>query len=91
MDMISSIKVGYKVTLIDQLLSIFYIEGEYIRVYYKMKKQNIERKGIYFGAKPHFFHAMIFMKTIWEDDEVKYDIFDGIKYCLQKANIISVS
>ena len=34
MDMIYSIKVGYKVTLLELFLSIFDIEGGYLRAYY---------------------------------------------------------
>ena len=39
MGMITSIKVGYKVTLVEQLLSIFDIEGGFLRAYSERQKQ----------------------------------------------------
>ena len=35
--------------------------------------------------------AIIIIKPIWEDDEGKYTIVDGIKCCWIKANILPVS
>ena len=67
MGMISSIKVGYKVTFLDQLLSIFDIEGGFLRAYVEKKKQNRGCKGTDFGGNPHLLDAMIIMKPLWEE------------------------
>ena len=68
MGMIFSIKVGYKVTLLDQILSIFDIGGGYLRVYDERKKQKRVLQGVEFFGKPHFVDAMRVMKPIWEYD-----------------------
>ena len=65
MVMIFRIKVGYKVTLIEQILYIFDIEGVYLRTYAKKKKQKRGCKIIDFDGKPHLIDAMIIMKPIW--------------------------
>ena len=76
---ISSIKVGYKVTLLDQLLPIFDIEGRYIRAYAKRKNQNRGCKVIDFGGNPHLLDSTRILKPIWEDYEGKCVGVDGIK------------
>ena len=81
MGKIASIKVGYKVTLLDQIIYFFDIEGGYLTAYDERKKQKREYKGIDIGGKPHFLDAMIIMKPISEDDEGKYTRFSGIKHC----------
>ena len=65
MGMIASIKVGYKVTLLEQLLSIFDIEGGYLRAYAERNKQNRGCKGVDFGGRRHFLDEMRILKTIW--------------------------
>ena len=87
----SSIKVGYKVTLLEQIISIFCIEGRHLRTYAKRKNKNKGHKGIEFGGRPHLLDAMIIMKPIWEDNEGKYTRVDGIKRCWRKSNILPVS
>ena len=64
---ISSIRVGHKVTLLKQLLSIFDIEGGYLRVHGKTKKQHRGYKGIDFGGNTYLLDTMIIMKPIWEE------------------------
>ena len=66
MSMIDITEVGYKVTLIEQILYIFYIEGGYLRACAKIKKQNRGCKGIDFGGKNHFLGEMMIIKPIWE-------------------------
>ena len=90
MGMISSIKVSYEVTLFEQLLYIFDIEGGYLRTYVGSKKQNRGYKVIDFGGNSHFLDAIIIMKHIWEYYEGKYSIVDGIKHCWKNANILPV-
>ena len=78
MSMIASIKVGYKVTLLYQLLTIFDIEGRYIRAYAEMKNQKIGCRGIDFCWKHHSLYAIKILKPIREGDEGKYAKVDGI-------------
>ena len=72
MGIISSIKVGYKVTLIQQLLYNFDTEGVYLWEYTKRRKKYIGCKGVDFGGKPDLIDAMIILKHIWEENECKY-------------------
>ena len=62
--MISRIKVANKVTLLDQLLSIFYIKGVCLRSNKKRNNKNRGYKGIDFYGKPHLLDAMIILKHI---------------------------
>ena len=90
MVMISSIKVAYKGKIVEQLLSIFDIEGGYLRAYDERKKQNRGYKGIEFGGKPHLIDTMIIMKLIWEDYKGKYSRVDGISFCWRKSYTLPV-
>ena len=90
MCIVVSIKVGYKVTLLDKILSIFDIGRGYLRGYAESKKQERRCKDIDFGWKPHFIYSMIVLKPIWEGDDGKYSRADGIKRCWRKAVILLV-
>ena len=91
MGIIASTKVGYKATLLEHLLSIFDIEGGYLRAYAKRKKQKRGCKGIEFGGNPHLLDVTRVLKPIWEEDEDKYSRVDGIKSCWEKDNTLPVS
>ena len=91
MGMIASIKVGYTVTLLEQLWYIFDIEGGYLRASAKRKNQKRGRKGIGFCGTYHLLDATGILKPIWEDDEGKYSRVDRIKRCWWKANILPMS
>ena len=82
MGMIDSIKVGYKVTLLEKILSIFGIEGGYLRAYSERKKSKRGCKGIDLGGNPHLLDARKFLKPIWENDEGKYARVDWDKTLL---------
>ena len=55
MGMISSIEVGYKATLIEQLLSIFDIEGGYLREYDKRDKKIVDAGALTLVGSPICF------------------------------------
>ena len=64
MCMITIIKVGYKVTLLEQILSSFDIERVYLGSYTEMRIQNRVFKGIYFDGKTHSLDSMRVLKHI---------------------------
>ena len=90
MSTIDSIKVGYKVSLIEKLLSIFDIKGVYLKAYAKRKKKK-RCKGIDFGDNPHLLDAMRIMKPIWEEYEGKDFRVDSKTSFWWKDNILPVS
>ena len=79
MGVITSIKVGYKVTLLENLLYKFNIKGGYLRAYAKRKNQNRGYKRIGFVGNPHLLDRVIIIKPIWDYNEDKYARVDGIK------------
>ena len=85
--MISSLKAGYKCTMLEKLLSIFDAEGGYEKAAKERLKLTKGQRGIEFGGKAHVLDAMIICNEIWGRDG-RWATEDGIRRCWRKAGIL---
>ena len=65
MGMIASIKVGYKTTLLRNLLSMFDIEGGYHDTARQIAHTPRGCKGLIYGRKETVLDTMIILDDIW--------------------------
>ena len=90
MGMISTLKVGYRIFMLEKLLSIFDVEGGYKWAYKKRSKLPRGLKGLNYGGKAHIIDAMNILKYIWGRDD-KYARVDAIKRCWRRSAILPIS
>ena len=69
MGMTASAKVGYKMLLLQKLLSIFNFEGGYEGASHQHAQQKQGCKGIDYGGKPHLLDCMNMLKSTWHNNE----------------------
>ena len=90
MGIIASIKVGYKVLMLNQLLDLFDEDGGYELAVERRKKQKPGCKGLAFGGKATVLDAIKILDSIWRKDST-YAKKDGIRRCWRKADILPSS
>jgi hypothetical protein len=80
MGIIGSLKVGYKLSMLETLLAIFDVEGGY--------KKAAEARRLQYGGKAHVLVAMNLLDNIWSQNG-KYASEDSIRRCCwRKADIL---
>ena len=87
MGTIASLKVGYKVSMLEMLLAIFDIEGCYVDVAAACRHQKPGCKGLQNGGKAHVLDAMNLVDNIW-GKKGKYASEDSIHCYWRKADIL---
>ena len=90
MGMIASLKVGYKIIMLDKLLEIFDGEGGYEGAARARKSVRKGLRGLTYGGKATLLDAMTILVGIWSVDG-KYAREDGIRRCWRKADILPIS
>jgi hypothetical protein len=90
MGIIASLKVGYKLSMLETLLAIFDIEGGYEKAAKACRRQERGCKGLQYGGKAHVLDAMNLLDNIWSQDG-KYASEDSVRRCWQKADILPLS
>jgi hypothetical protein len=86
---ISSLKLGYKLTLLHNLLDICDDPVAYAAAKTAGNHMKKGCKGISFGGKPHILDAMNILKRLWEGN--KSPSTDAILRCWRKANCLPVT
>ena len=69
MGMIASLKVGYKMRLLEKLLAIFEEEGGYEAAGEAHKMHKAGCKGLDYGGKAHILDALTISFGLWNKDE----------------------
>jgi DDE superfamily endonuclease len=90
MGMIASLKVGYKMRMLEKLLAIFDEEGGYEAAGEARKMLKAGCKGLDYGGKAHILDALTILFELWNKDDT-YAKEDGIMRCWRKAGILPVS
>ena len=90
MGMIASLKVGYRVKMLDILLSLFDAPGGYESASIARARQPRGMKGFDYGGKAILLDAMKILQPLWDGDK-KYAYLDLIARCWQKADILPAS
>jgi hypothetical protein len=87
MGIIASLKVGYKIAMLEMFLAIFDVEGGYEDAAAARRHQKRGCKGIQYGGKAHVLDAMNILNNIWGKDG-KYASEDSVRRCWRKADIL---
>ena len=90
MGMIAALKVGYRVTMLEQLLALFDVEGGFAAAATARAKQKDGCKGLAYGGKATVLDAIEILNSIWKGDN-KYARKDSIQRCWRKAAILPLS
>ena len=90
MGMIASLKVGYKMRLLEKLLAIFEEEGGYEAAGEAHKMHKAGCKGLDYGGKAHILDALTISFGLWNKDDT-YAKEGSIMRCWRKAGILPVS
>jgi DDE superfamily endonuclease/Tc5 transposase DNA-binding domain len=90
MGMISSLKIGYKLTMLSKLLDIFDQEGGYEGAAKIRKTVRRGFRGIEYGGKATVLDAMKILNDIWKKNG-RYATEDGIRRCWRKSSILPLS
>jgi hypothetical protein len=87
MGIIASLKVGYKISMLEMFLAIFDVEGGYENAAAARRHQKPGCKGLQYGGKAHVLDAMNLLDNIWGKDG-KYASEDSVRRCWRKADIL---
>jgi hypothetical protein len=87
MGIIASLKVGYKLSMLEMLLTIFDVEGGYQQAAAARARQTRGCRGLQYGGKAHILDAMVLLDNIWGRDG-KYAAEDSVRCCWRKADIL---
>jgi hypothetical protein len=90
MGIIASLKVGYKLSMLETLLAIFDVEGGYEKAAEARRRQKRGYNGLQYRGKAHVLDAMNLLDNIWIQDG-KYASEDSIPCCWRKADILPPS
>lgn len=90
MGIIASLKVGYKTSMLMQLLEIFDREGGYEEAARLRQSTRKGCRGLRLGGKATVLDAMHILDEIWKKD-ARYAKVEGIRRCWRKANILPVA
>ena len=93
MGMIALLKVGCKVSMLNQGLDIFDKPGGFEEAAKLWMRQWKGCKGLDFGGKAHMLDAIQILAQIWgmhHSDSSKHAMVDGIKQCWGKADVLPV-
>ena len=80
MGMIASLKVGYRVKMLDILLSLFDAPGGYESASIARARQPRGMKGLDYDGKATLLDAMKILQPLWDGDK-KYAYLDSIARC----------
>lgn len=90
MGMISTLKVGYKTTMLRCLLAIVDDPEQYVTAVREGARAKSGMKGIQHAHEPHVWDAMVMCMAAWgaDDPNAKYATQEGITRCWRKALIL---
>jgi len=95
MGIIATLKVGYKMKMLQILLNIFDQEGGYQAAAVEQQKQRAGCKGIHFGGKATIADAMEILNDTWivaaSGDHSKYAAKSAVQQCWRKSDILPIS
>jgi hypothetical protein len=87
MGIIASLKVGYKLSMLETLLATFDVEGGCKKTAKAHRRQKLGCKGLQYGGKACVLDTMNLLDNIWSQDG-KYASADSICCSWQKADIL---
>lgn len=90
MGMIASLKIGYRIDMLDKLLENFDADGGYEDAARRRAGVTPECAGLVYGGQERLLDAMEILLAIWEGNN-KYERNDSILRCWRKADIFPVT
>lgn len=87
--MIASLKIGYRMKMLDILLNVCESKDSYEKAISVGNELGRGCKGIYNASKANVLDALQILKSLWDGDK-KYCKVDGIKSCWRKTGTLPV-